>query len=66
MVAVSLQDVIETYQIALDVAIWVGDVITDTSLGSEVHHYINLILCEDLLDECLVGDIAFDECPILR
>ena len=53
VMAASLQNVVETYQVTLDVAIRIGNAVTDTSLGSEVHHHINLILREDLLDERL-------------
>ena len=66
VVAASLQNVVETYQVTLDVAIRIGNAVTDTSLGSEVHHHINLVFRENLFNEYFVSDIAFDECPILR
>ena len=66
VMAASLQNVVETYQVTLDVAIGIGNAVTDTSLGSEVHHHIYLVFRKNLLDECFVGDIAFDEYPILR
>ena len=66
VIAASLQDVVEANQVAFDIAIGVGDAVADSGLGSEVHYHINLVFRENLLDECLVSDIAFDECPILR
>ena len=66
VMAASLQNVVETYQVTLDVAIRIGNAVTDTSLGSEVHHHVYLVFRENLLDECFVSDIAFDKRPILR
>ena len=66
VMAASLQNVVETYQVTLDVAIRIGNAVTDTSLGSEVHHHINLVFRENLLNEYFVSDIAFDKRPILR
>ena len=66
VMAACLQNVVETYQVTLDVAIGIGNAVTDTGLGSEVHHHIYLVFRKNLLDECFVGDIAFDKRPILR
>ena len=64
MVAASLEDIIETDKVALHIGIWVGDAITHACLRCEVDHNIYAVIGEYLLDECLVGYIAFDECPI--
>ena len=66
VVAACLQKVVETNQVALDIAIRISDTITHSCLGGKVHHHINLVFRKDLLDECLVCYAAFDECPILR
>ena len=59
VMAASLQNVVETYQVTLDVAIRIGNAVTDTSLGSEVHHHINLVLRENLLDDSFVRNVTF-------
>lgn len=58
------KDVIETYEIALDIGIGIGDAITDTGLGREVNDYGNLILSENLLDGTLVGYGSMYESPV--
>ena len=64
VVAAGLEDIIETDKVALHIGIGVGDAITHACLRCEVDHNIYTVLGEYLLDECLVGYIAFDECPI--
>lgn len=64
VVAAGLEDIIETDKVALHIGIGVGDAITNACLRCEVDHNIYTVLGEYLLDECLVGYIAFDECPI--
>ncbi len=66
VVAASLEEVVEADKVALYIGIGVGDAVTHAGLRREVDHYIYLVLGEDSLDECLVGYIGFDECPILR
>lgn len=51
MVAASLQDVIETYEVTLDIAFRIGDTITNTCLCCKIHHYVNLISRENFFDE---------------
>ena len=62
-VATGLEDMIEAYQVALDISIRIGDAITHTSLGSQVHHHLRLVFLKDAIDCCLVGNIASDEGP---
>lgn len=66
VMATSLQDIIETDKVALNTAIWVGNAVSHTYLGSEVDDHINLVFREDLLNESHVGYVTFDECPIFR
>ena len=65
VVAASLEEVVEADEVALYIGIGVGDAITHACLRREVDNNIYFVFSEDLLDECLVGYIAFDECPIL-
>ena len=57
-VATSLQDVIEAYQVRLDIRIRIGDGITHTSLGGEVDNHRRMILFEEIINGCLVGNIT--------
>ena len=68
MVTAGLQDIIETYQVALDIDTGIGDAISDTCLGSQVHHNLWMILLEDFTDKLLVCYASFNklECRILK
>ena len=48
--AAGFQKVIETNEVALNVAVGVGNAIADSSLRSKVYHHINLIFRENFLD----------------
>ena len=65
VVAASLEEVVEADKVALYIGIGVGDTITHACLRREIDNNIYFVFSEDLLNECLVGYIAFDECPIL-
>ena len=56
-----LQDVVETYEIALNVSIGISDRIAHTGLCSKVYHHLWLVLAEEAVDSLLRGDIALDE-----
>lgn len=43
MITAGFQDVIETDQINLDVAVGIGDAITDSSLGGQIDNYLRMI-----------------------
>ena len=61
MMTASLQDVVEPDHIALDVGIRVLDAIANTGLSGKVHDDIEVVFLEEVIDEGLVGEIAFDE-----
>ena len=61
MVTASFQDIIETYQVALDIDIRIGDAISDASLSSQVDYNLWLVFGKDIEDKWLVGNISFDE-----
>ena len=56
-----LQDVVEPDHVALDVSIRVLDAIADTRLSGKVHDDIEVVFLEEVIDEGLVGEVAFDE-----
>lgn len=43
VITAGFQDVIETDQINLDVAVGIGDAITDSSLGGQIDNYLRMI-----------------------
>jgi len=63
--AACFQDVVETDEVALDVGIRVCDGIADACLGGEVHDDGKVVLLEQAVDCCLVGEVRFYECPLL-
>ena len=65
IVATCFQDVVESDEVTLDVGIWVRDGIADTGLGGEVHDDGKVVLFEQAVDGSLVGEVRFDECPLL-
>ena len=60
-VPAGLQDVVEPDHVALDVGIRILDAIADTSLCREVHDDIEVVFLEEIIDESLIGEVAFDE-----
>ena len=64
VVSASLQNIVETNQVALDVRARVGDRIAHTCLCSQVHNYSKLLLCKELVDEGFVGKVALNKTPI--
>ncbi len=61
MMPACLQNVVESYHVALDVRIRILDTIADTRLSRQVHDNIEVVFLEDAVDECLVCEVAFDE-----
>lgn len=64
MMATRFQDIVEAYEIALNIGVWVRDGITDTGLCGEVYNDRNLVLIEDLLHCILVRNRRVDKCPV--
>ena len=50
VMSAGLEDVIEAHHVAHDVGIGIGDAIAHTSLGSEVHDNLGLILLKNTID----------------
>ena len=68
MVTAGLKDVVEAYQVALDIDIGIGDAISDTCLSCQVDYDLGAILREEIADKLLVGNVTSDEleCRILQ
>ena len=64
MMAARLQDIVEAYEITLDIGVWVRNGITDTGLCGKVYNDRNLVLIEDLLHCILVRNRLVDERPV--
>ena len=64
MMTTRFQDIVEAYEIALDIGIRVRDGLTDTGLCGKVYNDRNLVLIEDLLHCVLVRNRRVDECPV--
>ena len=56
VMAASFKDIIETYEVALNVSVWIGDTVTYTSLGCEVYHNSNLVFGENLFYSFFISD----------
>ena len=56
VMAASLKDIIETYEVALNVSIWISDTVTYTSLGCEVYHDSNFVIGENLFYSFFISD----------
>lgn len=64
MMAARLQDIVEAYEITLDIGIRVRDGITDTGLRGKIDHYGNPVVTKNLLYCILVRNRRVDECPV--
>ena len=61
MMSASLQDVVESDHVALDIRIRILDAIADTGLSGKVHDDIEMVFLEEAIDEGLIGKVALDE-----
>ena len=64
LMSTRFQDIVETYEIALDIGVRICYGITDTGLCGKVYNDRNLVLIEDLLHCVLVRNRRVDECPV--
>lgn len=61
--ATGFEDVLEAYDVALDIGIWVLNAVAHSSLGREVDDNVELVFRKEFVNECLVDDTTFDESP---
>ena len=64
MMAARLQDILEAYEITLDIGVRIRYGITDTGLCGKVYNDGNLVLIEDLLHGILFRNRRVDERPV--
>ena len=58
MMTASLQDIVETYQVTLDISIRIRDRISHASLSSQIHYHLWLMLLKEFVHHRLVCDTA--------
>lgn len=61
VVAARLKDVVEANEVAFNVCIGVGDGISHPGLSREVDYYSGLIFFKNSVNQCFVGNRAFDK-----
>ena len=64
VVAARLEDVVEPYEVALDIGVGIGDAVAHACLGGQVDDYGYTVVREDVLHGGLVGDGGVDEGPV--
>ena len=64
MMAACFQNIVEAYEIALDIGVRIRDGITDTGLRGKIDHYGNPVVTKNLLNCILVRNRRMDECPV--
>lgn len=64
MMTTRLQNIVEAYEIALDIGVRIRYGITDTGLRSKIDHYGNPVVTKNFLHGILVRNRRVDECPI--
>lgn len=64
MVTASLQDIVESDKVALNVSIRIGDAVADSCLSGKVHDNGNLVFREDFLHCVFVSDGGMNKSPI--
>lgn len=63
--AAGFQDIVETYEVALDIGIRVGDAITYTCLGCKINNDIGIVFVKDFINQCFISDISLNKNPFL-
>lgn len=61
IVAASLQDVIETYDVTLNINIRVFNAVTHTGLSRKIDHNVKLVFGKEAVYQFTVGNAAFHE-----
>ena len=64
VVTASLQDIVESDEVALDVSVGISNAVADSCLSGEVHNNDNLVFREDFLYCVFVCDGGVDKSPI--
>lgn len=64
MMTARLQNIVEAYEIALDIGVRIRYGVTDTGLRGKIDHYRNMVVTKNLLHRILVRNRRVDECPV--
>ena len=64
MMTARLQNIVEAYEIALDIGIRIRYGITDTGLRGKIDHYGNPVFTKNFLYCILVRNRRMNECPV--
>lgn len=64
VVTASLQNIVETDKVALNISIGIGDAVADSCLSGKVHDNSNLVFREDFLYCVFVSDGGVDKSPV--
>lgn len=64
VMAAGLKDVVESDEVTLDIGVGIGDAVAHACLGGEVDDYGYMVVREDVLHGCLIGDGGVDEGPV--
>ena len=65
MVAAGLKYVVEAYEIAFYIGVWIGDAVAHTGLGGQIDDYGKLVAVKEGLDHALVGNGGLYERPFV-
>ena len=63
MVTTSLKDIVETYEVALDISIGIGNTVTNACLGCKVYDNRNFVFSEKLFYGFFVCDWGMNKRP---
>ena len=64
VVTASLQDIVESDKVALDVSVGISNAVAYSCLSGEVHNNDNLVFREDFLYCVFVSDGGVDKSPV--
>ena len=64
MMTTRLQNIVEAYEITLDIGVRIRYGITDTGLRGKIDHYRNMVVTKNLLHRILVRNRRMDKCPV--
>ena len=64
MMTTSFKNVIEAYEVALNIDIWIGYAVANARLGCKVHNNGDFVLGEDFLHYILISNRSMNKRPV--